>query len=53
MKTQIWHTYLSGYRARIANIPRNRNWYATVRPDTEDSLEWFNGWDMADKGIVK
>ena len=48
MDTQYWHTWVDGYRARVKSIPRENNWFDRVRPDTEDSIEWFAGWDKAD-----
>ena len=53
MKTKYWHTFIEGYRARVKEIARNRNWYMPVRPNTQDSNEWFAGWDLADSDINK
>lgn len=52
--TKYWHTQVEGYRANIIGIPRENNWYESVRPDTRDSDLWFVGWDMAqkDRGIT-
>ena len=50
--TQQFHIKrLEGYRARIANIPRERNYYTPVRPGTEDEIAWFSGCDLAEKDL--
>ena len=51
--TRYWHTWVSGYRARIAGINKDHNWYEKVRPNTTDSIQWFEGWNQADNDIGK
>lgn len=50
---QYYIIRLEGYRARVANIPRERNWYTLVRPCTTDEVAWFEGWDLANKDLNK
>ena len=45
--TRYWHTWVDGYRAFFKGIPRDRNWFDAVRPNTNDSIQWFSGWDKA------
>lgn len=47
--TKFWYTWVAGYRACIIGIPRQNNWFDKIRPNTEDSIQWFAGWDIAIK----
>ncbi len=51
-RTKYWHTWIEGYRARVTNIPKEKNWYAKVRPNTADSNLWDEGWESADKDLA-
>jgi len=46
--TKFWHTWIEGYRACIKGVDRGANWYEIVRPDTKDSIQWYQGCDKAD-----
>ena len=51
--TKVWHTWVAGYRACVIGIARDRNWFESVRPNTKDSIQWFDGWDAAEKDLKK
>ncbi len=49
----VHYEYMIGYKSNIVNIPRENNWYQKVRPDTKDAIQWFKGWDDAQKDKTK
>ena len=42
---------LDGYRSFCLKIPRDRNWFEPVRPNSTDTLAWYDGWDLAFKEL--